>query len=38
MKKKEEKAAQRKALRSGGESAPDEFATEVATNSKKEEC
>jgi len=37
LRKKEEKTAQRKALRSGGEVPPDESATEVPANSKSKE-
>jgi len=37
LRKKEEKTAQRKALRSGGESPSGETATEVPANSKSKE-
>ena len=37
LRKKEEKTAQRKALRSGGEVPPGESATEVPANSKSQE-
>jgi hypothetical protein len=37
LRKKEEKTAQRKALRDGGESPPGEAATEVPTNSESKE-